>query len=212
MTTDRKIVVASSNPGKVREIRAVLGDMPVEVLSLADLEGIEEPVEDGETFAENARLKACYYGRATGLWCVAEDSGLAVDALGGEPGIHSARYAADVCEPGACRDIIDTANNAKLLAELEGVADERRTARFICHLALADSQGVLLETHGVIEGRIGRSPVGENGFGYDPLFYVPKLGCTTAQLSPERKNEVSHRGQAVRAFRLKLGDLLGRAG
>ena len=208
MSTDRQMVVATGNPGKVREIRAVLGDLPVEVLSLDALAPVPEPVEDGRTFAENARLKASYYARRTGLWCLADDSGLAVDALDGQPGICSARYAADACDRRANRQTIDAANNAKLLRELEPVPDEQRTARFICHLALADPHGVLLESCGVIEGRIGHEPAGENGFGYDPLFYVGELGCTTAQLSPERKNEVSHRGQAVRAFRPMLRDML----
>ena len=208
MAADRRIVVATSNPGKVREIGAVLAGLPVQVIALSDLAQVAEPVEDGDTFAANARIKARYYARATGLWCLADDSGLVVDALGGEPGVHSARYAADECGPGADRDAIDAANNAKLLRELAGVADEQRTARFVCHLAMADSRDVLLETHGVIEGRMARGPAGEGGFGYDPLFYVPSLGCTTAQLPPERKNEVSHRGQAVREFRRLLEEML----
>jgi len=209
MATDRQIVVATGNPGKVREIGAVLVGLPVEVLALSDLAPMPEPVEDGATFEANARTKARYYARATGLWCLADDSGLVVDPLDGRPGIHSARYAADECGPGADRGAIDAANNTKLLRELEGVGDERRTARFVCHLALADSHDVLLETSGVIEGHIAHAPAGENGFGYDPLFYVPELGCTTAQLPPERKNEVSHRGKAVRAFRRLLEQLLG---
>ncbi len=208
MPTDRQIVVATGNPGKVREIGAVLGDLPIKVLSLADLAPMAEPVEDGETFAANARLKARYYAGQTGLWCLADDSGLVVDALGGRPGIHSARYAADDCNAQGDRAALDAANNAKLLRELQDVPDERRTARFVCCLALADSRGVLLETSGLIEGRIAHEAVGENGFGYDPLFYVPELGCTTAQLPPQRKNEVSHRGQAVRAFGRLLEQLL----
>jgi len=208
MATDRQIVVATGNPGKVREIGAVLAGLPVQVLALSDLAPMPEPVEDGATFAANARAKARYYARATGLWCLADDSGLVVDALDGRPGIRSARYAADECAAGADRGAIDAANNARCLRELKGVPDERRTARFVCHLALADSREVLLETSGVIEGCIAHAPAGENGFGYDPLFYVPALGCTTAQLPPERKNEVSHRGQAVREHRRLLRQLL----
>ncbi len=208
MATSRQLVVATGNPGKVREIGATLTGLAIEVLSLADLAPMAEPVEDGATFPANAGLKARYYARQTGLWCLADDSGLVVDALGGRPGIHSARYAADECNGQADRATIDQANNAKLLRELTHTPDEYRTARFVCCLAMADANGVLLESSGVIEGVIARQEAGEGGFGYDPLFYVPMLGCTTAELTPERKNEVSHRGQAVRIFRRLLEDML----
>jgi len=208
----RVIVLATKNPGKLREIRQVLRDEPVRVAGLSEFGPIIEPDEDKDTFAENARDKALYYARATGQWCLADDSGLEVDALGGEPGVRSARYAADACPPGAPRSQIDAANNARLLARLAGVGDAERTARFVCALALADPQGrVLIETRDTVEGQIGHGPAGENGFGYDPLFYVPKLGCTTAQLPPERKNAISHRGKAVRRFAALLTELLGNA-
>ncbi len=207
----RTVVLATGNPGKLREIRAVLADVPVRVVGLADLPAIAEPVEDGETFAANARCKATYYARATGQWCLADDSGLVVDALGGRPGVRSARYAAEACDPGAGREMRDAANNRKLLAELAEVGDERRTARFICHLALADGERILLETRGVFEGRIGHISRGANGFGYDPLFVVPHLGKTAAELPPRQKNAISHRGQAVREFAAKVIDLLGIA-
>jgi len=205
----RTIVLATGNPGKLREIRQTLGDLPVQVLGLADLPSIEEPPEDGETFAANARDKAAYYARATGHWCLADDSGLVVDALDGRPGVYSARYAAGDCPPGAGRDVIDPANNRKLLGELADVPDEKRTARFICALALADGDGILLEASGSVEGRIGHKPRGDNGFGYDPLFYLPDRDVTTAELPPEAKNAISHRGKATRQFAEMLKELLG---
>jgi len=212
MTAKRHIVIASGNPGKCREIRQALGDLPVDVIGLAELPPIPEPVEDGQTFAENARAKAAYYADRTGQWALADDSGLVVDALDSAPGVHSARYAAADCPADAGRNTIDAANNKRLLTELKDVPDAMRTARFVCHLALADAREILIEACGAIEGRIGHQPQGENGFGYDPLFFVPDIGCTTAQLSPERKNAISHRGQAVRRFKALLADLLERTG
>jgi XTP/dITP diphosphohydrolase len=194
----RRIVLATRNPGKVREIRAVLGELPVELAGLGEFGGVIEPHENGPTFAENACTKALHYARATGQWCLADDSGLEVDALDGRPGVTSARYAADSCPPGAEQDSIDRANNARLLKELGNIPDVARSARFVCHLALADPQRVLVETFDTIEGQIGRQPRGSNGFGYDPLFYLPARGRTTAELSPEDKNAISHRGKAAR--------------
>ena len=205
------IVLATGNPGKLREIREVLGELPVEVLGLADLPPIEEPAEDGDTFAENACAKASYYARATGHWCLADDSGIVVDALDGKPGVHSARYAADECPPGAGRDVVDPANNRKLLRELADVPDQERTARFVCYLALSDGERILLETSGTIEGRIGHQERGANGFGYDPLFRLPDRDVTTAQLAPAEKNAISHRGKATRKFAGMLGELLADA-
>lgn len=213
MARELKIVLATRNPGKVRELRAVLGRMGVEAIGLEEIDPdrrIPEPPEDGDSFAENARAKAAYYARATGLLALADDSGLVVDALNGAPGTHSARYAAGECPPGAGRGRIDSANNARLLRQLAGVSDERRTARFVCHLALSDAGHVLIESDGLIEGRIGHEPRGRNGFGYDPLFFVPELGCTTAELPEDRKNDFSHRGQATRKFAAMLKELLRR--
>jgi XTP/dITP diphosphohydrolase len=206
VTARNTILLSTRNSGKVREIRAVLEPLGIEVRSLDDYGDIPEPEETGLTFGENARDKALYYAQATGQWCLADDSGLEVDALGGEPGVRSARYGADRVGPGADREAIDQANNAKLLESLANVSDERRTARFVCHLALAKPGEVLLETRDTVEGRIAHAPAGDNGFGYDPLFYVPELGCTTAQLPPERKNAISHRGKAVRHFAALLKD------
>lgn len=202
------ILIASKNPGKCREIREALGALPVEVAGLEGYPALREPEETGETFAENARLKARYYAHATGHWCLADDSGLAVDALNGRPGVHSARFAGDRVSPGADRHAVDLANNARLLEELAHVPPERLTARFLCHLALCDGNGIVLETRGAIEGVIVREARGLNGFGYDPHFYVSAEGCTLAELPAARKNAISHRGQAVRALSGLLRDLL----
>ncbi len=189
-----QLVFASSNPHKVREVRAILLEHGVSVTGLDALgHSGHEPVEDGSTFADNARIKAVHYSGATGRWCLADDSGLAVDALGGEPGVRSARYAG----VDGTRDERDEANNARLLRELQGEDD--RTARFVCAMCLVDPTGTVVgETTGAVEGVIGNAPRGDNGFGYDPLFELPQLGCTSAELSPEQKNALSHRGDALR--------------
>lgn len=201
------IVLATRNPGKLREIRQALADLPVRIAGLEGFPPVPEPEENGHTFAENAREKALYYARASGQWCLADDSGLVVDALNGAPGVFSARYAADRCPAGAKRETIDAANNAKLLEALADVPDSQRTARFVCSLALASPQAVLLEADGAIEGRIGRIARGVNGFGYDPLFYIDR-GCTTAELPSEEKNQISHRGQALRKFAAMLHEMI----
>jgi XTP/dITP diphosphohydrolase len=180
----------------------------VDVVGLDDVglaaAGAPSPVEDGETFADNARIKAVYYAKVAGRWCLADDSGLQVDALGGEPGVRSARYAG----VGGTRGQRDEANNRKLLGALESVPDEKRTGRFVCAMCLADPGGrVVAETLGTVEGVIGREPRGENGFGYDPLFRLPHLGCTSAELPPEQKNALSHRGEAARRMADRLRDL-----
>lgn len=169
----------------------------MEWATLEEMPPLAEPAEDGAAFADNARHKALYYARALGRWCLADDSGLEVDALGGAPGVKSARYAEEAFGPGADKAARDAANNAKLLAALEGVPDSRRTARFVCHAVLADEKGVLAEAEGRVEGRIGLAPRGDNGFGYDPLFLLPD-GRTMAELDADAKNRISHRGQALR--------------
>ncbi|MCJ7544478.1 MAG: RdgB/HAM1 family non-canonical purine NTP pyrophosphatase [Phycisphaerae bacterium] len=206
----RAIVLATGNPGKVREITAALGDLAVEILSLERFADIAPPAETGQTFAANARDKALYYAAATGQWCLAEDSGLVVDALDGAPGVHSARYAADRCPPGADRATVDQANNAKLLEALAGVPTGLRTARFLCHLALAGEGRVLIETFDTVEGLIAEAPRGRGGFGYDPVFVIPSLGRTTAELSPQQKNALSHRGKAVRHLARLLASFLSQ--
>ena len=194
-----KLLVATTSSGKRREIAAVLADLPFDCVSLADLDPLPEPVEDGETFLANATKKALHYARLTGLLTLADDSGLEVDALGGAPGVFSARYAGEPAD--------DAANNARLVAVLADVRPEKRGARFRCVLVLVDGDRVLASTEGTIEGRIIDVPRGANGFGYDPHFLVPDLEKTTAELTPEHKNRISHRGQAVRAMKAKLAAL-----
>ena len=204
----KKILVASTNPGKMGELRAMLeGD--VEWVGLSDFPGVEEVEEDGATFAKNARKKACGYAEATGLWTIADDSGLVVDALGGEPGVHSARYSGETL-PGEERTLIDHRNIAKVLELLEGVPAEKRTARFVCCLCLASPNEILLETEGKVEGVITEKEIGSGGFGYDPIVYVPELGRTVAQMTAEQKNGISHRGNAIRKLKPMLDELLSR--
>lgn len=206
-----KIVLASRNDGKVREIAEVLGGLGVEVVGLGRADphaAIASPAETGATFAANARAKALYYARATGLWALADDSGLMVDALGGAPGVHSARYAADDLPAGSHRGRVDAANNAKLLRELADVPDEMRSARFVCHLALSEGRRIVLEAAGVFDGRIGRVSRGSNGFGYDPLFIPAGLARTVAEMAAGAKNEISHRGLAAREFARRLAEML----
>jgi XTP/dITP diphosphohydrolase len=195
----RLVVMATRNPGKVGEILRILSGWPVTWKYLEEFGEITEPDETGETFAANARNKAWYYARATDCLALADDSGLQVDVLGGRPGVHSARYAG----PGKS----DSDNNAKLIRELAGVPAERRTARFRCAVALAGPEGVIAEAEGSVAGRIIDAPRGRNGFGYDPLFLVPELGLTTAELSPSDKARISHRGRALRALAEKLSGL-----
>jgi XTP/dITP diphosphohydrolase len=192
----QKIVVATSSVHKLREIRQMTAGSPFAWLSLADIPFIEEPIEDGRTFAENARKKALHYSRVTSDYVLADDSGLEVSCLNGAPGVDSAYYA------GRPRD--DAANNRKLVAALEGVALERRSARFRCVMVLARAGEVLLESSGEVEGLIVDQPRGENGFGYDPHFLIPEFDRTTAELASEQKNLVSHRGRALRAMLEKL--------
>jgi len=206
---DRKILVATTNPGKIAELRAMLGT-ELRWLGLADFGEIPEIAEDGATFAENARKKAVGYAQAVGLWTIADDSGLVVDALGGAPGVKSARFSGD--KPDVCdRTLIDHRNIAKVLALLEGVPQEQRTARFVCHLCLANPKRVLIETEGTLEGLIIDREIGTNGFGYDPIFFVPHLKKTVAQLTRQEKNAISHRGNAIRKLKPLLHKLL-RAG
>jgi len=191
-------------------MRQVLADLPISLAGLDSLGTIDEPEETGTTFAENACQKALYYARATNQWCLADDSGLVVDALNGKPGVNSARYAAERFPPDAGRPQRDAANTEKLLEALESIPDDARNARFVCHLALAEPGKVLLQTTGTVDGVITRHPRGSNGFGYDPVFFVPRLEATVAEMPAELKNELSHRGKAVRQFADLLGQLLQR--
>lgn len=184
------LVVATRNKGKVTEIAAALAALPVEVLSLEGFPAVPEAEESGDTFTANAILKATHYALHTGQACLADDSGLEVDALNGAPGVYSARYAGPEASDAAC--------NAKLLTALADVPDGGRTARFRCVLAYVDPDGTLLTAEGTCEGIILREPRGTGGFGYDPLFYLPAAAKTLAEMTTAEKNAVSHRGQALR--------------
>ena len=197
-----QLLLATSNIHKLEEVRAILEPLGVEVIGLDSMpEHHDEPVEDADTFEGNARLKAVGYAKSTGKRCMADDSGLVVDALGGRPGVYSARSAktARFAGIGETRQERDDANNTLLLEELKDVPASERTARFVCAICIADSNGTIVgESTGYFEGVIGEEPVGSNGFGYDPLLFVPSANKTSAEMSPEDKNARSHRGEAVR--------------
>ena len=193
-----KFVLASSNPGKIAEMRQIMAPLGMEILSKKEAGADIEVVEIGTTFAENALLKAREICRISGLPAIADDSGLVVDALGGRPGVYSARYAGD--------EASDADRIVKLLAEMQTVSGAAaRSARFVSVIACAFPDGAYLTAEGVCEGWITQSPQGEGGFGYDPVFAVPAYqGRTFAQISPEEKNKISHRGRALAAFGDKL--------
>jgi XTP/dITP diphosphohydrolase len=199
------LLVATTNPGKVREFREMLAPTGAAFSDLSAHPGTTAVEETGHTFRANACLKASHYARLFNTCTVADDSGLEVDALHGSPGVHSARWA-ELNHAGKG----DADNNALLLKQLENVPDGQRTARFVCVLALADPQGrILLTARDTVEGRIIRAPRGHNGFGYDPLFLPDQgAGRTTAELSPEQKHAISHRGKALRHLR-DLMNILG---
>ena len=190
----RRLLLATTNPGKVREIRLILDGAPVELLALTELDAIEAPEETGLTFADNALLKARYYGSATGLRTVAEDSGLAIDALGGRPGVASARY------PGATY----AARFERLYRELSPHS-RPWTARFVCSVAVVSADGTVeFTTEATVEGEIAPEPRGTNGFGYDPIFFFPPYGETLGEVDDARKLAVAHRGKAFRTLRARL--------
>lgn len=192
----KRIIFATGNQGKMKEIKMILADVDVEVLSLKEA-GIEaDIVEDGATFEENAVIKAKTIMEMTGDIVLADDSGLEIDYLNKEPGIYSARYMGE--------DTSYDIKNNNLIGRLNGVPDEKRTARFVCVIAAAFPNGDILTTEGTIEGMIGYEIKGSNGFGYDPIFYLPQYQCTTAELDMELKNELSHRGKALRAMKEQL--------
>ena len=188
----RTLLVATTNPGKLREIRALMGNVPVRLVSLADVPPVEEPEETGTTFEENARLKARYYAAHSGLWTVAEDSGLVIDALDGEPGVRSARF----LRP----DATYNERFAEIYQRLDARSGRPRTARFVAALASVDRGEVVYETIGTVEGEIAPAPSGSGGFGYDPIFLYPPYGQTLAEVSDADKIAVAHRGVAFRRF------------
>ena len=196
----QRIVIGTRNPKKLKEIEAILSGLPVQLVSMAAYPDVPDVVEDGDTFEANAIKKAFVTADATGEWAMADDSGLEVDALDGRPGVFSARYAGE--------DQNDKANCRKLLAELDGVPAGERKANFRSVIALARPGEVLFTTEGRLDGVISTGPRGTNGFGYDPVFEVPGTGKTTAEMLPEEKNRISHRGKALEAFRARLMEML----
>ena len=191
-----KIIFATGNEGKMKEVRMILEDLGLPVLSLKDAGITADVEENGTTFEENAQIKAKAIMEMTDALVLADDSGLEVDALDKEPGIYSARYMG--------HDTSYHIKNQNIIDRLKGKVGEERSARFVCAIAAAFPDGRVLITRGTMEGQIGYEEKGENGFGYDPIFYVPDLDCSTAELSPEDKNARSHRGNALRAMREEL--------
>lgn len=202
----REILIATTNPGKVAEIQACL-ETVAKCLSLSDFRGVPKVEEDGATFVENACKKALQYAKTTGLWTISDDSGLIINALYDAPGIRSARFSGDKLKT-KNRSLIDRRNIAKVLRVLKGIPKERRTAKFVCCLCLARPDEILIEVEGTLEGLITERPIGENGFGYDPIFFVPHLNKTVAQLTTDEKNAISHRGNAIRKLKPLLDELL----
>jgi len=199
MKTFHKIILATGNPGKLNEYRQILTG--VDFFTAKELGLPSDYDETGQTFAENAAIKARTIGIQEDSCVIADDSGLCIDALNGEPGVFSSRYMGE----STSYDI----KNAELLKRLKDVPDNERGARFVCAIAAVTPEGELIEVQAAMEGSIAYEPAGENGFGYDPIFYLPERGCTSAQLSPEEKNAISHRGKAVRELNKTLAKLQG---
>lgn len=196
----KKIIVATKNQGKIKEMINSFTDLPVELHSLAEFGPLPEAIEDGNTFTENALKKARFYAKETGLACLADDSGLEIAVLDNAPGIYSARFAGYHAD--------DLANNQKMLSELNNKQVESSPAQYVCSLVFVDTDGTELTSIGKCEGIIRNFAQGNNGFGYDPYFFVPELNKTMAELSIEEKNKISHRGKALFAMEKQLGDYL----
>ncbi len=195
----KKIIIATRNKGKVKEIKDAFLDLPVELVSLGDIDSeLPEPVEDGKTFIDNSLIKAKYYQEQTGMACLADDSGLEVEALGGAPGVYSARYSGENAN--------DASNNAKLVEELKKLGLESSEAAYQCALTFIDTDGSVLQSQGFCRGEIRLEAVGSNGFGYDPYFYVGDKSM--AQLTLEEKDAISHRGDALRKMAVQLKEYL----
>ena len=198
----RKLILATRNKDKLKEIQALLSDLDIDIMSLDEAENVPHVVEDGKTFMENAFKKAKVIAEATGIMALADDSGLEVDALDGAPGVYSARYSGE--------NASDASNNEKLLADLEGVPAGKRSARFSCVIVVYHPSGRWISTEDKCEGEITEKSIGDRGFGYDPVFYLPSLNCTMAQLSAEEKNRLSHRGKALEKLKSELPGFLAR--
>ncbi len=192
----KKIIFATGNKGKIKEIQMILAELGVEVITMKEAGIVIDIEENGQTYEENALIKARAVAEYTDCVVMADDSGLEIDYLNNEPGIYSARYMGE--------DTSYKIKNANLVERLTGVPDEERTARFVCAIATVFPDGKEVTTRGIIEGQIGYEEKGENGFGYDPIFYVPRFGKTTAQLTEEEKNQVSHRGNALKLMKEEL--------
>jgi len=196
----RKVIFATSNEGKMKEIREIMKDMDIELLSLKDLNLNPDIVENGNSFEENAIIKAKQVMELTGEIVMADDSGIEIEYLGKAPGIYSARFLGE--------DTPYDIKNQYILDKLAQAKDEERSARFVCAIACAFPDGKIITSEGIIEGYIAKKISGSNGFGYDPIFYVPEYNCTTAEMPPELKNEISHRGKALRSIKSKLKNYL----
>ena len=192
----KKLIFATGNENKMKEIRMILGDLDYEILSMKEAGIDADIVEDGKTFEENAIIKATAISKLSGCLVLADDSGLEVDYMDKMPGIYSARWMGE--------DTSYRIKNKAIIDKLEGVPDEKRTARFVCAIAAAFPDGRVVTKRGTIEGIIGYDERGENGFGYDPIFFLPEYGKTTAELSPEEKNQISHRGRALELIKSEL--------
>ena len=190
------IVFATGNEGKMREVRMILADLGMEILSMKEAGVHADIVEDGETFAQNAEIKAKAVWARTGGIVLADDSGLAVDYLGGEPGVYSARYMGE--------DTSYDIKNQAIIDRLKGAKGKERSARFVCDIAAVLPDGTVIHTEGFMEGQIAEKPAGTEGFGYDPILYIPDLGVTSAELTLEQKNQISHRGKALCAMKEEL--------
>lgn len=204
----KKIIFATGNKDKMKEIRMILADLGMEIFSQKEAGIIADVVEDGTTFEENAIIKATEIAKIAAAMpehedaiVLADDSGLEIDYLNKEPGIYSARYMGE--------DTSYDIKNQNLIDRLAGVPDEKRTARFVCAIAAAFPDGTSEVVRGTMEGIIGYKIAGENGFGYDPIFFLPECGCTSAEISPEKKNELSHRGEGLRKIRVIIENKLG---
>lgn len=189
----KKVIFATGNENKLKEIRMIMADMDVEVISMKEAGCYVDVEETGTTFEENAILKAKAIAQKSGMITLADDSGLEIDYLNKEPGIYSARYMGE--------DTSYTIKNAELLRRMEGVPDEKRTARFVCAIAMVRPDGTYEVVRATMEGRVAYEAKGENGFGYDPILYLPEYGCNSAELSLEEKNAISHRGKGLRLIK-----------
>ena len=198
--SDNRIVFATGNEGKMKEIRLILADLGMEILSMKEAGADPEIVENGKTFGENAEIKAKAVWAETGGIVLADDSGLVVDCLNGEPGIYSARYMGE--------DTSYEIKNQAIIDRLADAKEEERTARFVSAIAAVLPDGSELVTEGTVEGLIAHEPAGNGGFGYDPIFYLPEYGVTSAEIPIEKKNEISHRGKALEAMKIKLRERL----